>query len=558
MYFSGYSADNCPPSWGREFYHFSLHAAQARIIGRVLTHRPAADDGNVVQFVCVGVSHAAGSPCLKNKECAPCAQKIVKFGTKGYPAGGQPVKRARRWLTPPPVCGYTDAVLLEKTTRVGLVQLGCAKNQVDGEEMLGALSAEGGVRFVADKADADVLLVNTCGFIQSAKEESIAAILDAVRRKQSGQVQKVIVTGCLAQRYGAELARDIPEVDAFLGIESAPAVGNVVFGARPALANRVSAVADKYPLIPQARLRASATPWTAYLKISEGCDHACTFCAIPGIRGRHRSKPIERLVQEAAQLVQSGAAELNLVAQDTTAYGIDLYGRLALPELLTALANVPGVRWLRLLYCYPTMVRPELIDALQSLPQVIPYIDMPLQHGDDQMLKAMKRGGSVDQYQRLFARLRDAVPNITLRTTFLVGFPGETDAHFANLLRFVEDIQFDRVGVFTYSAEDGTPAFQLPCPVPARVMRERRDALMAAQQPISLRANQKWVGREIDVLIERREGADAAGRSVRDAPEIDGEVTVMACEARPGTFVRARVTAALPYDLTATAIMPAP
>ncbi|MDQ2798104.1 MAG: MiaB/RimO family radical SAM methylthiotransferase, partial [Armatimonadota bacterium] len=286
------------------------------------------------------------------------------------------------------------------TTKVGLVQLGCAKNQVDGEEMLGTLAGMpgGDVRFVADKGDADVLIVNTCGFINAAKEESINAILDAVRRKQRGQVSKVIVTGCLAQRYGTDLAREIPEVDAFLGIESAPQVGNVVFGQRPRQINLVETVADKYPLVPQARLRATGTPWTAYLKISEGCDHACTFCAIPGIRGRHRSKPMERLVEEAAQLVQSGARELNLVAQDTTAYGMDLYGRLALPELLQALSAVPGVQWLRLLYCYPTMVRQPLIDAMQSLPQVIPYIDMPLQHGDDQMLKAMKRGGSVDQY----------------------------------------------------------------------------------------------------------------------------------------------------------------
>ena len=276
------------------------------------------------------------------------------------------------------------------------MQLGCAKNQVDGEEMLGALAGTDGgdVQFVADKGDADVLIVNTCGFINAAKEESINAILDAVRRKQRGQVGKVIVTGCLAQRYGDELAREIPEVDAFLGIESAPQVGNVVFGPRPGRANLVQGRLEKYPLIPQARLRATATPWTAYLKVSEGCDHACTFCAIPGIRGRHRSKPMERLVEEATQLAATGAVELNLVAQDTTAYGMDLYGRLALPELLERLAAVPGIRWLRLLYCYPTMVRQPLIDAMRALPNVIPYIDMPLQHGDDAMLKRMKRGGT--------------------------------------------------------------------------------------------------------------------------------------------------------------------
>ena len=439
------------------------------------------------------------------------------------------------------------------TTKVGLVQLGCAKNQVDGEEMLGALAGIDGrtVQFVADKNDADVLIVNTCGFIGPAKEESIAAILDAVKRKGRGQVSKVIVTGCLAQRYGADLAREIPEVDAFLGIESAPSIGSAVFGARPRQINLVEQVADKYPLIPQARLRATATPWTAYLKISEGCDHTCTFCAIPGIRGKHRSKPIERLVQEARQLAVSGALELNLVAQDTTAYGMDLYGRLALPELLRALAEVEGIRWLRLLYCYPTMVRQPLIDALGELAQVIPYIDMPLQHGDDVMLKAMKRGGSVEQYKRLFGKMRDALPDLTLRTTFLVGFPGETDAQFESLLGFVQEMRFDRVGVFTYSAEEDTPAFDLPGAIPTKVMRARRDALMAAQQPLSLASNQKWLGRTLDVLVESRRGADAVGRSFRDAPEIDGAVVVRGCDATPGTLVAAHIVEAAHYDLTA-------
>ena len=444
------------------------------------------------------------------------------------------------------------------TTKVGLVQLGCAKNQVDGEEMLGALSGMNGgasVQFVADKADADVLIVNTCGFIESAKEESIAAILDAVKRKQRGQISKVIVTGCLAQRYGADLALEIPEVDAFLGIESAPSIGNVVFGTRPRQINLVETVADKYPLIPQSRLRATATPWTAYLKISEGCDHTCTFCAIPGIRGKHRSKPIERLVQEAAQLTATGARELNLVAQDTTAYGMDLYGRLALPELLRALAQVDGVKWLRLLYCYPTMVRQPLLDVMRELPSVISYIDMPLQHGDDVMLKAMKRGGSVEQYKRLFSKMREALPDLALRTTFLVGFPGETDAQFENLLQFVKEMRFDRVGVFTYSAEEGTPAFALPSAVPPKVMRARRDALMAAQQEISLANNQKWLGRTVHVLIESQRGSDAIGRSFRDAPEIDGSVIVRNCNAAPGTFVSACVTTAEPYDLHAEEIL---
>ena len=435
------------------------------------------------------------------------------------------------------------------------MQLGCAKNQVDGEEMLGALAgANGGqVQFVADKTDADVLIVNTCGFINSAKEESIAAILDAVKRKQRGQISKVIVTGCLAQRYADDLAREIPEVDAFLGIESGPQISRAVFGSRPRQINLVESVAEKYPLVPQSRLRATATPWTAYLKISEGCDHTCTFCAIPGIRGKHRSKPLERLVAEATQLALSGAKEFNLVAQDTTAYGMDLYGRLALPELLRALASIESVQWLRLLYCYPTMVRQPLLDALRELPQVISYIDMPLQHGSDPMLKAMKRGGSVEQYKRLFGKMRETLPDLALRTTFLVGFPGETDAHFDALLAFVREMRFDRLGVFTYSAEEGTPAVNLPGAVPPKVMRARRDALMAAQQPISLANNQKWLGRTLDVLIESRQGEDSVGRSFRDAPEIDGAVIVRNCDARPGDIIPARITQAQPYDLYAEA-----
>jgi len=230
---------------------------------------------------------------------------------------------------------------------------------------------------------------------------------------------------------------------------------------------------------------------------------------------------------------------------------MDLYGRLALPELLRALAEVEGIRWLRLLYCYPTMVRQPLIDALGELAQVIPYIDMPLQHGDDVMLKAMKRGGSVEQYKRLFGKMRDALPDLALRTTFLVGFPGETDAQFENLLGFVQEMRFDRVGVFTYSAEEDTPAFDLPGAIPTKVMRARRDALMAAQQPLSLASNQKWLGRTLDVLVESRRGADAVGRSFRDAPEIDGAVVVRGCDATPGTLVAARIVEAAHYDLTA-------
>lgn len=436
-------------------------------------------------------------------------------------------------------------------TRVGLIQLGCPKNQVDGEEMLGALAEDGGCEIVAHPRDADVLVVNTCAFIESAKQESVDAILKAVRLKERGGVSKVVVTGCLAQRYRDELAREIPEVDAFLGIESAGRIGNVVFGPKPERRVEASDLSERYPLVPRARLRETASPWSAYLKVSEGCDHACAFCSIPSFRGRHRSKPIERLVAEAEQLAQSGAVELNLIAQDTTAYGMDLYKRLALPDLLQALGDVEGIRWLRLLYCYPTMVTGPLIDSLRDNPKVLPYIDMPLQHADDMLLSSMKRGGNVDQYRRLFGRLREARPDIALRTTFIVGFPGETDAHFERLLAFVQEIEFDRIGVFVYSPEEGTPAFGFENPVPKKVAMARRDRLMRAQQEISLRRNQGWVGRTLEVLVEHRRGAEAVGRSFRDAPEIDGSVAIEDCDAPAGSFVQATITGARHYDLIA-------
>jgi ribosomal protein S12 methylthiotransferase len=287
-------------------------------------------------------------------------------------------------------------------TKIGLVNLGCPKNLVDAEEMLGALSATGKARFVGSKDEAEVLIVNTCAFIESAKEESINAILDAVRRKEKGAVRRVVVTGCLSQRYADELTAEIPEVDAFLGVQSANQIGKAVFGAR-ALSlpmagadgerNQVAHIEEKYPLIPHNRVRATA-PWTAYLKVSEGCDHACTFCSIPRFRGRHRSKPMERILDEARALVDAGTTEINLIAQDTTAYGMDLYRELALPRLLEGLGEIVGLRWVRLLYCYPTMMSDRLIKTMAETPNVARYVDIPLQHGDDGMLRRMKRGGS--------------------------------------------------------------------------------------------------------------------------------------------------------------------
>ena len=463
----------------------------------------------------------------------------------------------------------------QNKTRIGLISLGCPKNLVDSEEMLGALVATGQAELVdADAPDADVLVVNTCAFIESAKQESIEAILSAIRRKNRGLTGKVIVTGCLAQRYGSELAAELPEVDAFLGIQSAPLIAGVVLGgaasarktAAPAFSlpmagivgggdarNFVQPLTEKYPLVPPARVRATA-PWTAYLKISEGCDHGCTFCSIPSFRGRHRSKPIESVVDEAKRLADAGACEIVLIAQDTTAYGMDLYQELALPRLLTELGTLDAIRWVRLLYCYPTMVTERLIKTMADTPNVARYLDIPLQHGDDAMLKRMKRGGSQASYSRMLDRLRTAMPDVAVRTTFLVGFPGEDDAAFGSLLNFVREARFDRVGVFPYSPEDGTPGYDMMPVVSKKVARERRDILMRAQQPISLSHNEALIGTETDVLVEgRAENGTLLARSWRDAPEIDGivRVALAADSVAPGDWLRARVTHADFYDVTA-------
>ncbi len=439
--------------------------------------------------------------------------------------------------------------------------------------MLGALMASGNTELVdADSPDADVIMVNTCAFIESAKQESIEAILAAIRKKTHGSVKKVVVTGCLAQRYGDELAIELPEVDAFLGIQSAPIVSDVLFGtasarrtASPALSlpmattganprNFVQPLTEKYPLIPPSRIRATA-PWTAYLKVSEGCDHGCTFCSIPSFRGRHRSKPVEAIAEEARRLVGAGATEINLIAQDTTAYGMDLYQELALPRLLTELGKVEGLRWVRLLYCYPTMVTERLIKTMADTPNVAHYLDVPLQHGDDTMLKRMKRGGSQSSYLRMLERLRTAMPDVAVRTTFLVGFPGETDCAFENLVRFAQEARFDRLGVFAYSAEENTPGYEMTPVVPKKLAKTRREVLMQAQQPISLAANERLINSEMTVLIEgRAANGTLLARSWRDAPEIDGTVRVVNAPdgAKPGDWMPVRIVSAEFYDVTAT------
>jgi ribosomal protein S12 methylthiotransferase len=434
---------------------------------------------------------------------------------------------------------------------VHLISLGCPKNTADSELMLGAL-VRAGFDVTMDPQQAQVLLVNTCAFIEPAKKESIDAILAAAEVKKNGAGKRLVVAGCLSQRYGSELREQFPEVDIFVG------TGN--FLDLPELLRRserpelrpipYTGAAHLLPSADAPRVR-TGDPFSAYLKVSEGCDHRCAFCIIPKIRGRHESRAIDDLVEEARGLAASGVREINLIAQDLTAYGRDLEPRASLAALLHRLAPVHGIQWIRLLYCYPNFVTDELLAAIASLDKVVKYIDMPLQHADDAMLRAMKRERSADALRSLLGRVRAAIPEIALRTSFIVGFPGETDAAFATLVDFVREQQFDRVGVFTYSREENTAAYGLADQVPEAVKRRRRAELMEVAAEISLAKNRGLVGREIEVMVE---GA-APGRATRlrartsaQAPEIDGMV-LLSGEAEPGEIVRARIERASTYDL---------
>jgi ribosomal protein S12 methylthiotransferase len=442
--------------------------------------------------------------------------------------------------------------------RVHLLTLGCPKNLADSELMLGVF-AGAGFDLTTDPETADVLVVNTCAFIEAAKKESLAAIFQAAELKQRAAGRRLVVSGCLAQRYGAELREAMPEVDVFVG------TGN--FLELPELLKRTETF-DTRPipytgaahLLPSAELPRVRTGdfFSAYLKISEGCNHRCAFCIIPKIRGPHDSRPLADVVAEARALVASGALELNLIAQDLTAYGRDLTaygrdleGRASLARLLEQLNAIEGLRWIRLLYCYPNYVSDELLEAVASLPKVVKYIDMPLQHADDTILRAMKRERSGDALRRLLARVRHRVPDVAIRSSFIVGFPGESAEAFGNLLEFVRGEQFERVGVFTYSQEENTAAASMPDQVPARIKRDRRRQLMELQAEISARKNREQVGRELEVLVEGSLSGHATrlrGRTSLQAPEIDGMV-VLRGDAAPGEFVRARITAARTYDL---------
>jgi ribosomal protein S12 methylthiotransferase len=433
-------------------------------------------------------------------------------------------------------------------TRVYMHTLGCPKNRVDSEVMLGTL-AEAGYRLVQDPEEAEVVVVNTCGFIESAKEESVEAIVELAELKRTAQCRKLVVAGCLVQRHADELARELPEVDHFIGT-----------GAYHEIARIVSDAQAKRLVVPDPDFVHSATTprvnslpsHTAYLKIAEGCDNACAFCIIPKLRGRQRSRPIDDVLAEASALAAQGTIELSLIAQDLTAYGHDLPGKVRLHHLLPELCKVEGIRWIRLHYAYPRDVPDALVDAIAGEPKIVKYLDMPLQHSSDRLLRTMRRGRDSVFLRELLARLRGRVPGIALRTALIVGLPGETEADFEDLLRFVEEQRFERLGVFEFSQEEGTPAAEMGDQVPAAVKRARYERIMELQQEISRAHQRSMIGRRLEVLVEGRSEETEhllAGRHAQQAPEIDGITYVNDGVAYPGEIVTLEITDASDYDL---------
>jgi ribosomal protein S12 methylthiotransferase len=438
------------------------------------------------------------------------------------------------------------------TERVHLISLGCPKNRVDSEVMVGKLH-QGDFEMVDSPEDADVIIVNTCSFIQPATEESVDTVLEMAGYKQAGSCKKLVVTGCMVQRYGTALEDELPEVDHFLGTGEYHRIDEVL-SARGEAAPRSFVDTPMYIHDELAPRLNSWKPHSAYLKISEGCDHRCAFCIIPTLRGKMRSRTIPSLVTEARRLAAQGVREINIVSQDSTAYGRDLKDGTDLGGLLRALAQVEKLDWIRLHYAYPIGLPESLLGAIAEEPKVVPYLDMPLQHASGPMLKAMRRGITRDGQERILSRVRKFVPDVAIRTTFIVGFPGETDEDFEVLVDFIKDQRFDRVGVFTYFQEDGTDAAKLPGQVPEDVKLARQARLMGVQREISRARNEALVGSVVEVLIDGPAEEDErvlVGRTASQAPEVDGQVFLDAppADARPGQLRRVRIERASDYDL---------
>jgi ribosomal protein S12 methylthiotransferase len=458
--------------------------------------------------------------------------------------------------------------------KIGFVSLGCPKNLVDSEVMMG-LSQQGGHTLTSDPADADVLVVNTCAFIDKAKEESVNTILELAEFKKHGNCKRLVVTGCLGERYRDELKQQIPEIDAVLGTGDVPEIVGAIEGSRRSIIPLKLVAGQAQSLKPEVRglptylydaqsPRVFATPrHFAYVKVAEGCDYKCSFCIIPQLRGHYRSRPVEQIVQEARALAARGIRELILISQDTTFYGRDLgkdalnAPKASLPDLLRELNNVEGIEWIRLLYLYPTTISDDMLDAMAECEKVCKYIDLPLQHASDAVLRRMKRPGTGKGYERLLERIRARVPGVSLRTTFIVGFPGETQAEFDELVDFVRQVGFDHLGVFTYSHEEGTTAYDLADDVPAGVKTKRRNKVMAEQKRIVARAHKARLGATVRVMVDGPSPEHELvwrGRLAGQAPDIDPVVYLTDTDTeslRPGTVLEAEIVGAREYDLVA-------
>jgi ribosomal protein S12 methylthiotransferase len=441
--------------------------------------------------------------------------------------------------------------------RYAFVSLGCPKNLVDSERMLGLLRLDG-YELVDDPRGADFAVVNTCGFIEAARQESFAAIDEMLELKRRGQLRGVIVSGCLAERQKESLLVERPGIDHLVGVFGREEVTKVADRLLGGLEEQrtVFHPAPTHPLPDTARLRITPKHF-AFLKISEGCDRLCTFCAIPRMRGKHFTKPIEEVVAEARELAADGVRELVIVAQDTTYYGMDLYGEPRLVELLRELEQVEGLDWIRLMYFYPMYVTDELIGTIAESRRIVPYLDMPLQHANDRMLRRMQRRVNRRETEMLLTKLRERIPSLVMRTTMITGFPGETDADFREMVEFVDEQRFERLGVFTYSLEPDTPAARLDDHVPAEVMAERRDHLMAVQQNVAFEWNESQIGRQMDVLIDSKVPSELnawIGRSYADAPDVDGVIYVTGENLAIGSLVPCEIVGYSEYDLVAAAV----
>lgn len=430
------------------------------------------------------------------------------------------------------------------------VSLGCDKNLVDTEVMLGLLS-ENGFSFTDDETQADVIVINTCCFINDAKEESVNTILEMAEHKKTGRCKALIVAGCLAQRYKDEIQEEIEEVDAILGTSSYEEIVNVV---KEVLAGRHAQVFHSLEALPDTEGKRVVTTGGhyAHLKIAEGCDKHCTYCIIPSIRGTYRSVPMERLIRDAEKLAAQGVRELILVAQETTLYGMDIYGEKSLPKLLRELCKISGLRWIRILYCYPEEITDELIQVIKEEPKICHYLDLPIQHAADDILKKMGRRTNQTQLREIIGKLRREIPDIAIRTTLITGFPGETQEHHEELLDFVDEMEFDRLGVFKYSPEEDTPAAGFAGQVDENIKEVRREEIMELQQEIVFDKSEDMIGRELIVMVEGKLADENAyiGRTYRDAPDIDGYIFIHTGEAlMSGDFAKVKVTGAVEYDL---------